>query len=193
MMNFEDWFEKEPLAFPDAHNIAKAAWNDAIKFRNNELLRQEPVATVVDDFDGWTKVRQLKPLCSGTDLYTEPKLRITWSQHEALEAISTLCPEIGDERIPTREALVAAKKRIFEFIVSRPDPSAWEPIKTAPDFTRVFLYAKQLAYGHDTRFITGVKAMHPIKGMHWQSSIGEVKPTHWMPIPLIPHDWLSET
>jgi hypothetical protein len=62
----------------------------------------------------------------------------------------------------------------------------WQPISTAPAFESVLLYAEKLAFGESVQMIVGIKSKNP-DGDLWLSRIGEVRPTHWMPLPDAPN------
>lgn len=53
----------------------------------------------------------------------------------------------------------------------------WQPIKTAPLNEWVFLFAEKLQEGRTAKMIKGIK-----KDTYWDSSIGKINPTHWMPL-----------
>lgn len=62
----------------------------------------------------------------------------------------------------------------------------WQPIETAPSFESVLVYNEdKLAFGESAKYAIAIRSEHPQRAM-WVCRFGEIKPTHWMPLPEAP-------
>ena len=64
----------------------------------------------------------------------------------------------------------------------------WQPIETAPSFQSVLVFnADKLAFGESATYAIAIKSESP-KGDMWLCRFGEIKPSHWMPLPAAPKE-----